>query len=240
MLLYLLGLIGNIILYILLTVLFVVLLILLVPFRYRASGFRDEDEMQIEGAVGWLFGFILATFSVNAQLHFQMKLLLFGRFSLMPHLHKKAKPVRGNTKDVEKKNEKLKEKKNKRKFVMTLEKGKRMVRSVLRLLSRMAPRDLMVDGHIGFEDPAATGYLCAILSPLESFIQKHPRHFQVHITPVFEESRLSGMFRIKGHILVWFIVWEALKLAISKPFRQDIFGRKRPKVKQIIGGFEHV
>ena len=121
------------------------------------------------------------------------------------------------------KSEKEKKKSNRKKISMNREKVMLLLQAAGRALKRLLPGRMILDCRIGFEDPADTGTLCAVLFPLQALLSGRPERYDVRIMPVFEDAEATGRFFVRGHAILWFIVWEALKLAISKPFRQDIF-----------------
>lgn len=72
---------------------------------------------------------------------------------------------------------------------------KSLIQEIVRLLRFIKPKNLILNLHFGFEDPALTGKLLAILSMLYPFYQDH-----INIEPEFEEQILEGNAFIKGHI----------------------------------------
>ncbi len=217
---------------ILLLVLFLVALILIVPFRYHGSGYRNEENAQVHGSFDWLFGAISLEMAYSQGDGFHMKMMLFSRWVLN---------FSGEDKEaVPDKKSKSGKKQQRSDFTFTLEKGLLLGRTGLRIVKIILPRRFHLDCRVGFEDPADTGTLCAGIAPFQAIFNKHSERYSVRIMPVFDEEELTGHFDIQGHIILWFIVWEGLKLAISRPFRQDIFTFMKPRKTFAQGGIDHV
>ncbi len=215
---FILSVMLHLLLGILLFVLVILLMVLFVPIRYWFDGHRLEEESAAECRADWFFGLIAVTAAYRQAEGFHTQLLLFSRWTLNPHGKAgREKPAEDGKKEKEKK----KGKRNK--ISMNREKIMLLLQAAGHALKRLLPGRMILDCRIGFEDPADTGTLCAVLAPLQAFLSGRPERYDVRIMPVFEDAEATGRFFVRGHAILWFIVWEALKLAISKPFRQDIF-----------------
>jgi hypothetical protein len=86
-----------------------------------------------------------------------------------------------------------------------------------------------------------------VLATLQALIHSNSDRYRVHVVPVFEEQKPLVIGTARS-LMLWFIVWEGLKLAISKPFRHDILPFLKPHTQRhtkqqnttIQGGYEHV
>lgn len=226
------------------------------------------------GACGWLFGLISVAAVYDPTGGLRVRMYLLSRWVLktfrkgadaasaeagaLPdaavaaQLKREAAQKRRKEAAAEKKAERTKRTKRtpQRKFRLTQEKLLLLVNAGMRALRRVMPARVRLDARIGFDDPADTGTLCAVLGPLQALFQDDPDRFDIRIVPDFETTALVGALEMKGSIQLWFIVWEGLKLAISRPFRQDIFARLQPhakrftrlkqQAKQVQGGYDHV
>ena len=217
--------------------------------------------MAASGACGWLYGLISVVASYDAAEGLRIRLVLLQRWVLKTF----RKGVEATSEDTGETSEKAAEarlkreaaqKKRKeaaarrkaerakrrprRKFRLTREKVLLLVNAGTRALGRVMPQRVRLDARIGFDDPADTGTLCAVLGPLQALFRGDPVRYDIRIVPVFEEAALLGSLDMKGRIHLWFIVWEGLKLAISRPFRQDILPWLKPRAKQVQGGYEYV
>jgi len=242
----------RLILGLVLTLLLVLLLFLVIPFRYRLAGRRNEEETHADGLLDWLFGLISLVLSYDRVNGFRMQLMLFSRWVVKSFDITKGgeqagsasgKAVRGIEKAGKKNRVKLEEKVKKKssgQFKLTREKLFILVHAGIRVLNKLMPKRMHLDSRIGFDDPADTGTFCAVLAPMQALFPTNREQYFIRIQPVFEEAEATGQIDIQGHIILWFIVWEALKLAISRPFRQDIFGFLKPHRAIAQGGYEHV
>jgi hypothetical protein len=222
-LLFLVLLVLRILLAVLLLVVAVVLLILFVPFRYDFKGHRYEEDMAAVGQLGWLFGLVSAVGSYTRSEGFQMRLVLFSRWRFGALGNGRTADSDQALKKKAKQKEKDTAKKKSRAFRLTREKLGMLLSTLSRVLRRVMPRQVWMDARIGFSDPADTGTLCAVLAPLQVLFRTDPSRYHLLLEPVFEEEEASGQLELHGSLLIGFIVWEGLKLAISRPFRRDIF-----------------
>lgn len=250
---FLLLLLLRLLLGVLLLLLFLLLLVLFIPFRYDFQGHRYEEDTAAVGSVRWLFGLVSLVASYDLLQGFQMRVMLCTRWHLKS-FGRNGKVDAAVSPNTQKKRDKEKqaEKKSGRTFRVTREKVLILMNASIRLLKRVTPRWVRLDTRIGFDDPADTGSLCAVLATLQALVHANPDRYKVHVVPVFEEAEASGNLELQGRLILWFIVWEGLKLAISRPFRQDIFSFLKPhakmqgnsqtkqQVKTIQGGYEHV
>ncbi len=213
------------------------------------------------GTCDWLYGLISIVAVYDPAGGLRMRLLLLSRWVLKTIRSGSGAPAEGaGATDGEaaaawrKKQEAAKQRKEavarkkagkakhkpRRKFRITREKVLLIAHAGIRAVARVMPERILLDVRIGFDDPGDTGTLCAVLGPLHALFRGDPVRYDIRIVPVFEGATLLGALDIKGRIHLWFIVWEALKLAISRPFRQDILPWLKPRVKQAQGGYEHV
>lgn len=239
----------RLLLVLLLLLLFLVLLVLFVPFRYDFRGHRYEEDTAATGAVRWLYGLVSLVASYDMVRGFQLRLMLFEHWGLKSFGRSGTTNAATSVKARKKPDkEKHPPKKDGHKFVLTREKILLMANKAIRILNRVSPRWLWLDARIGFDDPADTGSLCAVLATLQALIHSNSDRYRVHVVPVFEEAEASGHLELQGRLMLWFIVWEGLKLAISKPFRHDILPFLKPHTQRhtkqqnttIQGGYEHV
>jgi len=250
----------------LLLILVILLLVLLIPFQYRLSGQRYEEEADVKGSADWLFGLVSMVFSYDNVYGLRLRLMLFSRWVIksfdltkdeersvkgIERAKKKAEKLEARNKKLELKRsmaktstknteEKQLNQQSKVKFILTREKLFILIHTVIQVLKKVTPQHFFLHCRIGFDDPADTGTFCAILAPMQVIFRGNPKIFDIRIIPVFEDTEVSGRIDIQGHIIIWFIVWEALKLAISRPFRQDIFHFMKPHKTLTQGGYEHV
>lgn len=105
--------------------------------------------------------------------------------------------------------------------VLQREETKQAVRLVLnqlmKIMRHVLPRKMDVRLVIGTGDPASTGQIMALQGMLYPILQD-----RVCIVPDFEEKHVEGTFHIKGHITVFRLLVCALRVVISKNFRQLI------------------
>jgi len=95
---------------------------------------------------------------------------------------------------------------------------------LLKLLKHIMPRKFEGSLELGLSDPAATGYVFALLATLYG-----PAMDAVDLTPNFKEMKIEGYMKFKGHILLGVIVYHALALYLKKKVRLFIKNAKALK-----------
>lgn len=88
-------------------------------------------------------------------------------------------------------------------------------KALFTLLRRWMPRKLSARVIYGLEDPYLTGKVLAGLAVLYPFMGD-----SVEITPDFEHPVLKGNLYIKGHIRVWHLAGQALRILLSGAVRR--------------------
>lgn len=91
---------------------------------------------------------------------------------------------------------------------------KRSFRELIRLLRFLKPKKLTLNAHFGFEDPATTGQVVAVISVLYPFIEKC-----VDIKPDFESQVLEGDVYVKGVIRGIYAVIVLVNIILDKNIR---------------------
>ncbi|MFV0364004.1 MAG: DUF2953 domain-containing protein [Suipraeoptans sp.] len=84
-----------------------------------------------------------------------------------------------------------------------------------KLLKRLKPTQIDVDGYIGFEDPGTTGYLTAIYSAISPWIMKH-----IRLHPSFNDEHLYGNGKIKGKIFFIHFIIFGISLILNADIRK--------------------
>lgn len=97
-----------------------------------------------------------------------------------------------------------------------------------KLVRYVLPRKLSGRIHFGFDDPYDTGQVLTAVSPFYGFYAK-----TLTLEPDFTGIALDGEIHLKGRIALWYPLWTAARLFISKDFRRLLrFLRKRNAKKQ--------
>ncbi len=97
-----------------------------------------------------------------------------------------------------------------------------------KLVRYVLPRKLSGRIHFGFDDPYDTGQVLTAVSPFYGFYAK-----TLTLEPDFTGTALDGEIHLKGRIALWYPLWTAARLFISKDFRRLLrFLRKRNAKKQ--------
>lgn len=105
---------------------------------------------------------------------------------------------------------------NQKAFHLIWKRTKKLVRYVL-------PRKLQGRIHFGFDDPYDTGQVLTAVSPFYGLYAR-----TLTLEPDFTGTALDGELHFKGRIAVWYPLWTAARLFISKDFRRLLrFLRKR-------------
>ena len=77
--------------------------------------------------------------------------------------------------------------------------------------------------HFGFDDPYDTGQVLTVVSPFYGLYAR-----TLTLEPDFTGTALDGELHFKGRIALWYPLWTAARLFISKDFRRLLrFLRKR-------------
>lgn len=109
------------------------------------------------------------------------------------------------------------------------QKAFRLIRKRIgKLVRYVLPRKLSGRIHFGFDDPYDTGQVLTAVSPFYGFYAK-----TLTLEPDFTGTALDGEIHLKGRIALWYPLWTAARLFISKDFRRLLrFLRKRNAQKQ--------
>ena len=109
------------------------------------------------------------------------------------------------------------------------QKAFRLIRKRIgKLVRYVLPRKLSGRIHFGFDDPYDTGQVLTAVSPFYGFYAK-----TLTLEPDFTGTALDGEIHLKGRIALWYPLWTAARLFISKDFRRLLrFLRKRNAKKQ--------
>ena len=107
---------------------------------------------------------------------------------------------------------------NQKAFRLIWKRTKKLVRYVL-------PRKLQGRIHFGFDDPYDTGQVLTAVSPFYGLYAR-----TLTLEPDFTGTALDGELHFKGRIAIWYPLWTAARLFISKDFRRLLkFFRKRER-----------
>ena len=107
---------------------------------------------------------------------------------------------------------------NQKAFRLVWKRTKKLVRYIL-------PRKLQGRIHFGFDDPYDTGQVLTAVSPFYGLYAR-----TLTLEPDFTGTALDGEFHLKGRIALWYPLWTAARLFISKDFRRLLkFFRKRER-----------
>ena len=139
-------------------------------------------------------------------------------YSIIDAIGGKKKRVEEKLKALEEKLEKLSVKTEQVRDIIEDDRFSRAVGCVFRQLGRLLksilPRRVRGSAEFGFEDPAVTGYVLAVMGAMYGGVTHN-----FEITPDFENKTFSGHLRFRGHIRIITIVVIALKVLINKNCR---------------------
>jgi hypothetical protein len=199
---------------ILLTLLLVVCCI---PFEYSFSGQKYETYF-LEGKISWIFGGFKAGIALEFHKKLAFSLQLLG-FHLSPQNSQKDKAKVKKKKDhtIRKEKQKKGTKLHITEF-LSKELFEAACRFIAAILKHMRPRDFLIHGSIGFDEPYYTGIFWGGLNMLYPFL----KDFDIQIVPIFHEEKLEGRFIIQGKIIIGIFILLGIKLLLSKPGRSTI------------------
>ncbi len=84
-----------------------------------------------------------------------------------------------------------------------------------KIFRNIKPKKFRAAFHIGFEDPASTGQLLAILGMIYPFFEGN-----LTITPEFEDAVFEGSLFLKGRITLFVLLMAGWKIYFNKDFRR--------------------
>ncbi len=87
-------------------------------------------------------------------------------------------------------------------------------RQLFKLIRHILPQRISGRICFGFEDPAKTGQILAIISPFYAWYAR-----RIEVIPVFEESLLEGELRLRGRIRIGSVLRMAAVTLFDKNFR---------------------
>ena len=82
---------------------------------------------------------------------------------------------------------------------------------IVKILKSIRPRKITFRGTVGFASPDTTGYLYGGYCMISSYLGKH-----VILTPDFENEIMDVTGSLKGHITVFVLGWNALRIYLDK------------------------
>ncbi len=82
---------------------------------------------------------------------------------------------------------------------------------IVKILKSIRPRKLVFRGTVGFATPDTTGYLYGGYCMISSYLGKN-----VILTPDFENEIVDVSGSLKGHITVFVLAWNALRIYLDK------------------------
>ncbi len=83
-----------------------------------------------------------------------------------------------------------------------------------KILKSIRPRHIRADVLFGTGAPDTTGYVFGVYGMLLPVLGR-----QVYLTPDFNRAVLEGNLDVSGHITLWTLTWNALKLLLDKKLR---------------------
>ena len=111
-------------------------------------------------------------------------------------------------KDLEQHLDVLARRQNQKAFHLVWKRAKKLVRYVL-------PKKVQGRIHFGFDDPYDTGQVLTMVSPFYGLYAR-----TLTLEPDFTGTALDGELHFKGRIALWYPLWTAARLFISKDFRR--------------------
>jgi len=216
--------------YLLLILLGLLLLLLILPFSYNLR-LEFEEDLCGEIRVGWPWGMIGIESELGADR--SSFLCFFGRwrFKLKKHeaLKKKGKEKKEKPKEsIEETDEKS------GKSIFTIHYIKELIdmgilHDLLEILEQLIrwilPKEIRTRVKIGFDDPSYTGTLYGAYASVPILRAR----WNIFLEPNFTEEEFEIDARIKGRVILFQILFLAIKLLLKKSVRKIIKDRRRSK-----------
>lgn len=95
-----------------------------------------------------------------------------------------------------------------------------------KILKNIRPRHMKANVLFGTGSPDTTGYAFGIYGMLSPILGK-----KVCLTPDFDQKILEGNIDVSGHITIWTLTWNALKLLLDKKLKRFINKMKAGRKK---------
>lgn len=203
-----------ILIYILAGILFLCGLILLVPIRYGLKT-KINDGIKFYFSIKLFFGIIK---------YDNYGIKVFG-IKLSEKIYGYAKKKKNTTKTKRKKN-KIKKKFDFKSFDYDglLKIMKPSCNLIKNMFDKLWPRKIIIRGVIGFENPAHTGYLCAI----ESFFSE-VKNLNLSLVHDFDEKRLDLEIFLYGRICLLNLILVSVKYIMNRDvflfFKSNFFNK---------------
>ena len=105
---------------------------------------------------------------------------------------------------------------------------KKLLRSLKKIIRHLLPDELKIRGTIGLDDPAQTGRVMEAAAVLYAF---YPDHIQ--ITPSFDEKVLEGEAELKGKIVLLYLLFKGIGMALSVLLNKECRGFFREMKQQM-------
>ena len=231
---------GGILLVLLIFAAVFLLLVLFYPITYRVRGQKTVEEKWILAKIKWLSGLLQIKYSYPEPGNVTVR--LFGRkvFDTNEKRTKKKQQESNTDKSTAKSEEKTKEQESSntekidkiRKYTQilkekeTAELWKHVKLRLLKILKSIRPRHIRADIIFGTGSPDTTGYVFGIYGMLSPYLGK-----KVNVTPDFTRAVFQGDADISGHITVFVLMINGLKLLLDK--RLHLFLKKCKKIDNV-------
>jgi hypothetical protein len=195
---------------IILGIVIIIMLILSVPIKYDISGQKAESSYG-SLKVSWLWDSLVLLCAYDSQTGLIKEFRLFGQSKTIQHQEKILKSKEKNStftcwdKALLKKT-----------FILLKE-----------LLRHIKPETFVLNGKMGLDNPFATGIAMGLFAM--------PNIPGVHIQPVFDEEIIEGTLKIKGQLVIIFVLWLFIKFLAAKPARNIVIRLIKNKGVQLYG-----
>lgn len=93
---------------------------------------------------------------------------------------------------------------------------------ILKILKSIRPRKINFYGRVGFDSPDTTGYLYGGYCMISSYLGKN-----IILIPEFEKEVVDVSGSLKGHITIFILLWNALRIYLDKRFMRLISKLKK-------------
>lgn len=196
------------------------ILMMSTPFYYYLAG-SIKDSIDGKAAASFLFGFFKIEFLKTVEKPV-IKIFLSGICVL-------ARDIRTGVRKDKKRNNRKKKERQKEPFKFP---DKRVRREIIIFIKEMLgivkPRTFKINGIYGFEDPAVTGIICALIPMAREIIPSS----EINLYPTFEDEVINIKAEISGEFIWIAAGCKFLRFILKKDIRKIIF-RKSKKVETI-------
>jgi hypothetical protein len=191
--------------------------ILFIPIRYSFAGTKVDDSASVRASISLFFGLVRFVFRKKFLEKEKLQLQVFGlKFKINTDRKASAEKKKKDVKeDIE-----IEEKHKGMNFSAIFDKKlrKTFFDAFIKIFNHIKPKHFYLEGKYGFEDPYYTGITLAAINILAPILKQ----YRINARAVFDDEILEGRMLISGKVVIYKLVFIALKLCLNKNVRRAL------------------